>query len=254
MKKDKLNIENEEADIKKEKKYKIIRFIINLSIILLIIASIIIVTIKFYPFFSELAKDEEKRNNFVSEIQSYGPASFFIIIGLQVFQTIFMIIPSGPIVMVAGILLNPFLAVLSCLIGQTLGGVIIYILTKLFGVGFVKIFVDPKKITESKIFKNEERTAVLMFGYLMIPTLPKDIVGLIAPFTKVKLLKFTLINFFARIPMTIVTVLLGSSLVNKQYALAITLACLSGLLALLCFIFNNKIVAFLERRKNKVEE
>ena len=90
-----------------------------------------------------------------------------------------------------------------------------------------------------------------MFGYLMIPALPKDIVAFIAPFTKVNLWRFTLINIFARIPMTIVSVMMGTAFIDGNYVLAFVLAGCSGVCALLCFIFNKKIVNFLDRNKKE---
>ena len=90
-----------------------------------------------------------------------------------------------------------------------------------------------------------------MFGYLLIPALPKDIVSFVAPFTKIKIKNFILINLIARIPMTIVTVFMGSSLISGAYTIAIVLGVISLLLAILCFSFNGKIVSFLEKKQNK---
>ena len=255
-----------ELEAKKAKRYKIIRIIVNSTIIALFIGLIIFITIKYYPVFSNITKDEAARKEFIDKLDSYGWATSFIIIGLQIFQVIFMIIPSGPIVMAAGVLLNPVWAIFACLIGQTIGGAIIYLLIKAFGNHFVAIFTDPNKIKNSKLFNNENKTEVLMFGYLLIPVLPKDIVGFIAPFTKVGIVKYSLINFVARIPMTIVTVLLGSSIINifdvfsgkasldAKTIVALSLAALSALLALLCFIFNKRIIEFLDKRSKKDEE
>ena len=241
------------VNARKERRYKIFRIIIEIVLLSAITFGIIFVTIKYFPYFLELSKDETKRNEFVNNIKGYGPASFFIILGLQVFQVIFMIIPSGPIVIASGMVLNPFLAILVCILGQTIGGVIVYLLVKLLGYNFLALFVNPNKIKNSKLFGNKTQTEVMMFGYLMIPALPKDIVAFIAPFTKVNVWEFSIINFVARIPMTIVSVLMGTAFVSGNYVMAIVLACLSGLCALLCFVFNKKIVNFLDRKKNSKE-
>ena len=243
------------VNARKERRYEIFRIIIEVILLSAIAAGVSFITIKYFPYFLELSKDEAKRNEFVNNIKGYGPASFFIILGLQVFQVIFMIIPSGPIVIASGMVLNPYLAVLVCLLGQTIGGIIVYLLVKLLGYNFLALFVNPNKIKNSKLFGNKTQTEVMMFGYLMIPALPKDIVAFIAPFTKVNVWEFSLINFVARIPMTIVSVLMGTAFVSGNYVMAIVLACLSGLCALLCFIFNKKIVKFLDRKKtNKGNE
>ncbi|MGM9970016.1 MAG: TVP38/TMEM64 family protein [Anaeroplasma sp.] len=239
--------------MKKIDKYKMIRIISQSVLIVIFVLFIIYITIKSYPYFIKINDDQEFREQFINQIRSYGWMSFFIVLGLQIFQTIFMIIPSGPIVMVSGVLFHPFIAVLVCLIGQTLGSLIVYYLVKIFGYKFIVLFISPDQVKNSKLLGNEKRTEVLMFGYLLIPALPKDIIAFVAPFTNIKIQNFIFITFFARIPMTIVTVLMGNSLIKGNYLIVIILGIISFILAMLCFIFNTKIVAILERRGCKNE-
>ena len=232
----------------KKNKYKVIRIVIQAIVLILFLGLVIFATIKLYPIFKNIQKDEEYRNHFISKIESYGGLSFFLVLLCQILQTILAIIPSGPIVMVAGMLFHPAIAVLICLVGQTIGAVIVYYLVKLLGYSFLALFVDPDKIKNSKLLKHKTKTNILMLGYLLIPALPKDIVAFVAPFTKIKIMEFIAITFFARIPMTIVTVILGSSLINGSYILCIILALLSLTLAIICFIFNNRITNILKKR------
>lgn len=241
----------EELTEEKKKKYKIIRIVIQIILILLFVALVIFLTIKLYPIVTRIQKDEAYRNDIVATLDSYGWWSGLIIIAAQIIQTILTIIPSGPIVMLAGILCHPIVAIILCLIGQTIGGICVYYLVKFLGYRFVALFINPDKIKESKFLKNTKRCEVLMFGYLLIPALPKDIVSFVAPFTKIKIKNFILINLIARIPMTIVTVFMGSSLISGAYTIAIVLGVISLLLAILCFGFNGKIVSFLEKKQNK---
>lgn len=259
---EKYNLDLDEA---KAKRYKRIRIIINSIVILAILGAMVYGIIKLYPIFSEISKSEEAKNAFVEEIDSYGWLSSLIIIGLQIVQVILMVIPAGPVVLAAGMLLNPVWAVFACLIGQTIGGALAYCLVKLFGYKFVALFVDPEKIKNSKMFGNRKKTEVLMFGFLLIPALPKDIVAFIAPFTKVNLWRFCVINFTARILMTVVTVILGSTVIDifaifrgegitPNFIVGMSLAGLSLILAILSFVFNKKIVAFLERKSGEACE
>lgn len=236
-------------DIQK-KNYKIIRIITQAILLIAFIILIIFLTIKLYPYYMKIQKDEVFRIEFTEKIRSYGYLSFFLVLAAQILQCVLAIIPSGPIVMISGMLFNPFVAVIVCLLGQTIGGLIIYYLVKLLGYNFIALFIDPDKIKNSKLIANKNRTNVLMFGYLLIPALPKDIVSFVAPFTKIKIKEFILISFIARIPMTIVTVLMGSSIIDGRYILVTILAIISLLLALLCFIFNKKIVNYLENRSS----
>ena len=247
-----------ELDEKNKKRYRIFRIIIQSTLLLLVLALCIYVLILFLPLFKELAENEASRNEFIEKIRGYGHYSFFIVVGLQIFQTVFAIIPSGPIVMVSGVLFHPALAIFTCVLGQTLGAIIVYYLVKLLGVRFLSLFVDPDKVKNSKLLGNENKSMVLMFGYLLIPALPKDIVAFIAPFTSIKVPHFIIINLIARLPMTIVTVLMGTSIISGAYHVTLILGCISLALAILCFVFNNKIVAKLDelalRKENKKNE
>lgn len=238
---------NELSD-KQKKNYKIIRIITQAILLIGFIFLIVFFTIKLYPYFIKIQNDEIYRNEFTDKIRSYGFLSFFLVLGGQIAQTILAVIPSGPIVMISGMLFNPFIAVIVCLLGQTIGAILVFYLVKLLGYNFIALFIDPDKIKNSKFIANKNRTNVLMFGYLLIPALPKDIVSFVAPFTKIKLKEFIFISFVARIPMTIVTVLMGSSIIDGRYILVIILAGISLSLAILCFIFNKKIVNYLENR------
>ena len=232
---------------------KILRIILNSIVLSLFIGLSIFVVIRYYPLFRNIMIDDTAKEEFIDKIRGYGPYSSLVIIGLQIFQTIFMVIPSGPVVMAAGVLLHPFWAVVCSVAGQTIGGIIVYVLVKWLGYKFVSIFVDPEKIKNSKLFKNHDRTKVLLAGYLLIPAMPKDILAFICPFTKITLLEFAIINTIFRLPMTIVTVMISVSIIDKNYTLAIIFTILSALMALLCFIFQNKIIAILEKSRNKKE-
>ncbi len=243
----------DELSNEKKKKYKRIRLIIQIVVIAIVLAGLIFLTVRLFPMAIKIQNDEEYRTHILDKIKSLGSFSWALILLAQIIQTVLAIIPAGPIVMISGMLYNPAVSVLLCVIGQTAGAVVVFLLVKALGVRFIALMIDPDTIKNSKFLRNETRTSVLMFGYYLIPALPKDIIAFIAPFTKIKLRTFIVINLIARIPMTIVTVLMGSSIINGSYALAIVLAVLSSLLALLCFIFNNKIVSLIDKLAKKEE-
>lgn len=243
----------DELSLEKEKKYKRIRIIIQIVVILLVLAGIIYLTVKLFPIVLKIQNDEEYRNHVLDVINKYGSWSWSLILLAQVVQTVLAVIPSGPIVMISGMLYNPAVSVILCVLGQTIGAVIVFLLVKALGVRFIALMIDPNTIKNSKLLRNETKTEVLMFGYYLIPALPKDVIAFVAPFTKTKLRNFIIINLIARIPMTIVTVLMGSSIINGSYVLCIVLAIISLLLAILCFAFNNKICRFIDKLAKKEE-
>ncbi len=243
----------DELSNEKKKKYKRIRMVIQIVVIAIVLAGLIFLTVKLFPMAIRIQNDEEYRTHILDKIKSLGSYSWALILLAQIIQTVLAVIPAGPIVMISGMLYNPVVSVILCVVGQTVGAVVVFLLVKALGVRFIALMIDPDTIKNSKFLRNGTRTGVLMFGYYLVPALPKDIIAFIAPFTKIKLRTFIIINLIARIPMTIVTVLMGSSIINGSYALAISLAVASAVLALLCFIFNNKIVSFIDKLAKKEE-
>lgn len=238
-------------DESKKKKYRIIRITIQVILIISLLALIIYATVMLYPIFNRMQKDEEYLNEIINQIQSYGSISWLILISLQIAQTVLAIIPAGPIVIITGMLYHPAIAVIICLVGQTLGALAVVGLVKLFGYSFLALFIDPEQPKKFKLLEDGKKCGVLMFSYLLIPFLPKDPIAFIVPFTKVKIRYFILINLFARLPMTIVSVIFGNSFITGNYVASIVIGSISFTLAILCFIFNKKIVAFLDKITSK---
>ena len=233
--------------LSESKRYKVVRIIIQSILLALLLFGVVIACFKLYPIFIRIQNDEMYRNEIVEQIQSTGIWGGLILISIQVVQTILAIIPSGPVVIIAGMMYEPWIAVLICLIGQTLGALLVIGLVKLFGYTFISLFVDLEKVKQFKILKNEKKCAVLMFSYSLIPLLPKDPLAFVVPFTKVKTWVFLVITFVARTPMTIVSVVFGNSIISGEFGLGIIIAGISLLLAILCFIFNNRIVNYLDK-------
>lgn len=231
----------------KKRKYKIARLIIQIVLIVILVAFAIFASVKLYPVFNRMQNDEVYLEEILGRIRSYGNISWLILIGMQIVQTVLAIIPAGPVVILTGMLYHPVLAVIICLVGQTLGALAVIGLVKLFGYSFIALFVDPEQPKKLKLLEDGTRCGVLMFSYLLIPFLPKDPIAFIVPFTKVKIRYFILINLFARLPMTIVSVVFGNSVVTGNYTVSIVIGSISFILAIICFVFNKKIVSFIEK-------
>ena len=138
----------------KKKQYKRIRIAIQIFIIIILTAVTIFACIKLYPIFIRMQKDEIYLNETINKIKSFGHFSWLILMGLQILQTVLAIIPSGPVVIITGMLYPPVLAVLICLIGQNLCGLVVITLVKLFGNSFLSLFIDPEQPKKFKLLED----------------------------------------------------------------------------------------------------
>ena len=238
------NDELEKQRLAKEKKRRLIIQIILITIVLLVA---IVGTILLFPIFIKIQNDEVYRNQVINYLNGWGSWSWIAIIGIQILQTVLCVIPAGPIVIITGVLYSPLKAAIITVVGQTLGALVVIGLVKLFGHGFLTLFIDPKQTEKFTILKDRKRCCVLMFSYLLIPVLPKDPIAFVVPFTEVKVRDFIIINIIARLPMTLVSVYFGSNILGGSLSLGFYIGCGIAIIAIICFIFNKQITEFIDK-------
>ena len=140
---------------------------------------------------------------------------------VRAFQTVIKIIPAEPLEIGSGYVWGTFGGFFYCMLGTEIGSLIILALTKAFGVKFVEIFVDIKKINEWSFLKNAKRKYLLLFVIYLIPGTPKDIITYFIGLTDTKFLPFLIITGIARIPAILSSTYCGSRLIDNNYTLFI---------------------------------
>lgn len=252
------NTTNEETTKLEEKltsgKNSNVRKKINIITITLFVIACIIATILIYPYITRLGNDDAYRMQFEEKIDELGILGILLIIAIFVVQAILAVLPSFVFETIAGLMYGTFAGVVFCLIGSTLGSVIVILLVRILGSDFANKFVDmssSKKYKLLDVIDDVKRTELIIFSILLMPGMPKDFIAFFVPFTKVKIRKYIVINIVARIPSTIVTAMLGNAIRTGDSKLAIILLICTIIVSLLVFIFNKQIVNFLNRKKKK---
>ena len=226
--------------------------IVRLSItglgLLAFIGFAITIIVKFWPYLVGLIHDDQAVEAELEEIfRSMGSWAWAALMLCMVIQVVLAVIPNGFFEMLSGLIYGPWLGTIIAITGTTIGCLIVIYLVKAFGKGFASLFVDLDEDNKVLNFlKNENRCLILLFGFLIIPGLPKDFVIFLVPFTSIKIWKFIIVNFFARLPATILTVVLGNSIKEGFSPAVITVGVIMALFGLLCLIFNKKISKFFE--------
>ena len=178
-----------------------------------------------------------------------------LLILANIIQVILAIIPGEIVEIASGIMYGPWLGLLICEIGITIGCFIVCYLVKKFGRGFANLFVNIDEVLEKRdLLKNEKRTEIFIASLLLFPGLPKDFIAFVIPFTKVSIEKFLIINAIARIPSILTSTFFGGSLFTDHLKLAIIIYSVEALLAVLGFIFNKKITERLENKEYKLDK
>ncbi|MDD3383657.1 MAG: VTT domain-containing protein [Bacilli bacterium] len=223
----------------KSKKWKII--LIVLAIIIMVSIAIAVT-----PFVLSL-KDEvnqEKFRSFIDSLGIYGP---IVVVLIQILQIIVAVIPGEPIEILIGIMYGTWWGLFLCLLGVAIGSTLIFVLVRKFGKKFVDRFVNSEKFENIKFLKDPTRRDSLIFLMFFIPGTPKDILTYFSPFTGIKLHKFLIISTIARIPSIVTSTLLGNKISQGNFATAIIIFLITGIIGILGIILNNKFI----EKKNK---
>ncbi len=221
------------------KKEKVIN-IVKISIICLLIITAITLIIIYLPNIYKLI-DKDNQDNLINKIRNKGIKGWFIFLLIQILQVVISFIPGEPIEVIGGVIYGAFGGLLTCMLGCLLGSMIVYFLSLKIGKSFIKLFLKEKDFNEVKFLKNEKRVEELVFIFYFIPGTPKDIITYLAPYTKIKPLKFFLISTFARIPSIITSTWAGSSISKNNWGLTIGVFLGTFLIALLGLLIRQKI-------------
>ena len=142
-------------------------------------------------------------------------------IGIVVFQLVIAVIPGEPIEFAAGYAFGALEGALLCLVGTFIGGLIVFLLVKRFGVKLLEAFFPIAKIQELKFLSDSKRLNVLIFILFFIPGTPKDILTYAVGLTNANMFGYLILSNLARIPSVVSSTIAGSAAGQQDYALLI---------------------------------
>lgn len=166
-------------------------------------------------------------------VDTHGVWGRLAFLGMMVFQVIIAIVPGEPLEIGAGYAFGVIEGTVLCLLGTLIGGVVIFLFVKKFGMRFVTLFVSEEKIHSLKFLQNTRRLHLVAFILFFIPGTPKDVLTYIVGLTPMKLPAWILITSVARIPSVVSSTIGGNALGTQEYQFAVIVfvatAVISGL-------------------------
>lgn len=189
-----------------------------------------------------------KKENLEAFLAQFNGLDRVIFVAIRAFQTVIKIIPAEPLEIAAGAFYGVVPGMLYCLLGSTIGSLVIVFITKLVGRKVIDLFVPIEVIDDFALFKDKKRMYTGIFMIYIIPSTPKDLLVYAAALTDISIWKFMLLTTVARIPNIIISTWCGAELINENYALAIGIFIASAVLAVgLSLIYK----AITKKRKSK---
>ena len=231
----------------KEKKLNIKELLKNAIPIFAFVALMILLTIILWPYIQRLATDDG-REAFKKWVDGIGFWGWLVTLGIQILQIFVAFIPGEPVELMLGYVWGPWLGMLTCLLGIFIGTLSIFLLVRKLGMKFVTKMVGTDDLRKYKFLSNQNRVDITIFILFFIPGTPKDALTYIAPIAPISPMKYLLISTFARIPSVISSTLLGDSIAEGKYVMAIIVFVITAIISLVGIVVGNK---FVQKRQEK---
>lgn len=154
-------------------------------------------------------------------VDGHGIWGRIAFIGMMIFQIIVAVIPGEPLEIGAGYAFGAVEGTILCLIGAVLGGAIVVMLVRRYGVKLVEVFFSREKIMSLRFMQDSRRLELLVFIVFLIPGTPKDLLCYAVGLTNLRMRDWLLISLVARIPSIITSTIGGNALGEQNYGFAV---------------------------------
>lgn len=181
-------------------------------------------------------------------VNAHKTSSRLVFVGMIALQVIVAVIPGEPLEVMAGYAFGVIEGTILTMIGIFIGGLLVFLLVKRFGLRFVTAFIAEEKLTRFRFLENETKLSLIVFVLFLIPGTPKDIMTYMVGLTPMKLSRWALISLVARFPSIITSTLGGAAMGVQDFGLAIKVFAVTILISALgLFAYNN----FTQKRSGK---
>ena len=181
-------------------------------------------------------------------INSHGIIGDITFVFMTAFQVIIAFVPGEPLEIGAGYAFGAIRGTWLCMIGTTIGSLIVLLLVRKLGIRFVEVFFTYEKIKGLKFLQNSKRLSVIIFLIFFLPGTPKDLVTYFVGLTDIKLSRFLLLVSIARLPSIITSAIGGGALGVEEYTQAIVVFAVTLILSLIGLLCYKIIIKIKDRR------
>lgn len=224
----------------------IIKIGINIAALLLFIALIVFLTIRYSP---ELKSLFARRDQMKKYVEAQGFRAVLLFICLQIFQVVVAAVP-GEIVQIAGGYFFGTIGGATFLTsGLIIGSVIAFFAARFLGYGLVKTFVSQAKLNKFMGILSSTKSEMVLFILYLFPGIPKDVLTYIAGLTPINPARFLVLAILGRMPALVVSCYIGASLERENLMAVVIVTVATVLLIVAGWLFRDKILEKARRRQ-----
>ncbi len=188
----------------------------------LLAAFAILVFLLLMYFFSEklaaMIKDVDTLKGWLDRFGSFQYVIFVLLVSLQVIAAV---IPGGPFQVAGGLLYGTIPGIVLCMLGCTLGSIIVFLLVRKYGMRLIRFFISEDALEKAKFIIESKKSRLLLSVCFIIPGTPKDVISYIAGLTNISFFHWLLICSFGRLPGILLSVFAGNAFRKNNYTHAI---------------------------------
>lgn len=183
-------------------------------------------------------------------VDQQGPLAPILFTGMVILQVIVAVIPGEPLEIAAGYAFGAVEGTLLCVLGTFIGGLLVFLLVRRFGLRAVEIFFPVEKLRSLHFLQNERRLALWVFFIFFLPGTPKDVMCYFVGLTAMPLRTWVLISAVARLPSVITSTVGGNALGMGDYTFAIIVFSATLIISGLGLLLYRAVCSARERRKS----
>ena len=183
-------------------------------------------------------------------VDAQGVWAPLLFTGMVILQVIVAVIPGEPLEIAAGYAFGAVEGTLLCVLGTFIGGMLVFLLVRRFGLRAVDVFFPEEKLRRLRFLHNERRLARWVFVIFFLPGTPKDVLCYFVGLTPMPLRTWALISAVARLPSIVTSTVGGDALGMGNYTFAVIVFTATLAVSGLGLLFYRAVCAARERRKS----
>lgn len=222
------------------------KLIVQIAGIALFLAACVAAVIVVWPHAGRFLEDPAILRE-AAQKNVFAAIAYFLV--FQLLQIIVAFIPGEAAELAAGAAFGWFWGFWLCVLGIAVASGAIFILARKLGRSFIDTLTDGKEIGFMEKINNNKNRDFYIFLLFFIPGLPKDFFTYGCAFLDISYLRFLTISTIARIPSIISSTIAGAAVISDKMGVTIAIFVINGILALLGFLYKDKIMARISRGK-----
>ncbi len=224
-----MNKKEKIKDLFAEKKLKEVKhYSKKVSIMVLIATAVILAVLTLFGMMF-IQYEFEQTDSFALLVEENYLLSALLLIVICIVQVMVAFIPGEVVEIAAGYAFGPWLGALYCIIGITIGSIIVIALTRKFGRGFVESLYPREKIDNLPILRSPQKLNTLVALLFFIPGTPKDLMTYAVGLTKMKIGAYVLLTTVSRLPSILISTVSGGALGDDKLVRALIFFIISAI-------------------------